>query len=121
MDIKRIKGNAIGPYSSAVVVGNFVFISGQLPLNCEGKIRVNGIREQTRQILDNISEILKEAGSSIDKVVNVKVYLTDINDFNYMNEVFEEYFKEAKPSRTTVVVQNLPKDSKIEMDAIAVI
>lgn len=111
---------AIGPYVQAVQVGEWIFVSGQIPLDPEtGELVPGGIREQTDRVLQNIRAILEAAGSSLDQVVKATVYLTDLNDFSEMNEVYARYFPGEKPARATVQVSRLPRDARIEMDVIA--
>ncbi len=109
----------IGPYSQAVKVGNFLFISGQIPADKDGNLVEGDIKAQTRQVLENIKAILEAAGAGLENVVKVTVYLKDMNDFGAMNEVYSEYFGESKPARAAVEVSRLPKDVKIEIEAIA--
>lgn len=109
----------IGPYSQAIKAGNFLFISGQGPIDPKtGKKIVGDVEEQTRQVLENIKGILEATGLTLESVVKVNVYLKDIKDFPKMNEVYKEYFKTNPPARTTV--QAIPPvDIDIEIDAIA--
>lgn len=112
---------AIGPYSQAVKAGNFVFLSGQIALvPTTGKVLKEGIAQQTRLILKNVSEILKEACVNIKDVVKTTVYLKDISGFREMNRVYEEYFAVDPPARATVEVSNLPKGVDVEIELIAV-
>jgi len=109
----------IGPYSQAVRAGNLLFISGQGPIDPKtGKKVAGDIKEQTRQVLENIKGILEAAGLKLENVVKVNVYLRDISDFPKMNEVYKEYFKENHPARTTVQATP-PADIDVEIDAIA--
>ena len=95
----------IGPYSQAIIAGNFVFVAGQIPIDPEtGEIVQGGIEEQTRRVLENIKAILEAAGSSLDKVVRVQVFLADLRLFKKFNKVYAEYFKENPPARVTVEV-----------------
>ncbi len=111
---------AIGPYVQAVQVGEWIFVSGQIALDPEtGDLVPGGIEEQTECVLRNIRAILEAAGSSLEKVVKTTVYLADLNDFSKMNEVYARYFPGEKPARATVEVSRLPRDARIEMDAIA--
>lgn len=111
---------AIGPYNQAILCGNFVFCSGQLPvLPATGNLIDGGIKEQTAQVLKNIEAVLGEVNLTLESVIQTTVYLTDINNFNCFNEVFGEYFKEWKPTRTTVAVKALPKNSLVEITAVA--
>jgi 2-iminobutanoate/2-iminopropanoate deaminase len=112
---------ALGPYSQAVKANGFVFVSGQIPIDpASGEILRSSMTEQTNQVLRNISNILKEAGSSLDNVVKTTVYLKDMNDFDEMNKTYSEHFSSTKPARATVQVGRLPKDVSVEIDAIAV-
>jgi len=109
-----------GPYSQAVRAGPFLFISGQGPVDPKkGEILVNDVVGQTRQALENVKAILEESGSSLDKVVKANVYLSDIDDFSVMNEVYSEYFKENPPARTTIEASRLPFDIHVEIDVVA--
>ena len=112
---------AIGPYSQAVMAGGFVFVSGQIALNpSTGSIIEGGIRDQTLQVLKNITAILKETGLSLDRVVKSEVYLKDFNEFAAMNEVYATFFPgDIKPARVTVEVSRLPKDALVEIGCIA--
>ncbi len=111
---------AIGPYSQAVKAGNFIFLSGQIPLvPTTGEVLKEGIAQQTRLILKNISEILNEACVDIKDVVKTTVYLKDMSGFQEMNRVYEEYFAVDPPARATVEVSNLPKDVDVEIELIA--
>jgi 2-iminobutanoate/2-iminopropanoate deaminase len=111
---------AIGPYVQAVQVGEWIFVSGQIALDPEtGDLVPGGIEEQTERVLQNLRAILEAAGSSLEKVVKTTVYLADLNDFAKMNEVYARYFPGEKPARATVEVSRLPRDARIEMDAIA--
>lgn len=110
---------AIGPYSQGVKVGNLVFTSGQLPLNPATGELEDDIRNATQQSLENVKNILESAGSSMDKVVKVVVFLRDMNDFVAMNEVYGTFFTANPPARSAVQVARLPKDAIIEIEAIA--
>ncbi len=111
---------AIGPYSQAIKCNGFVFVSGQIPLKPESMTLLEGSTgEQTRLVMENLSKILEEAGSSIDKVVKTTIYLSDLNDFDEVNKVYGEFFSSHKPARATVQVARLPKDVSVEIDAIA--
>jgi len=110
----------IGPYSQAVTVGDFIFCSGQIPLDPQTNALVEGgIQVQTRIILDNLQAVLLAAGSSMEKAVKLTVYLKDMNDFNDLNQVFAERFKTHPPARAVVQVAALPKNASIEVDLIA--
>ena len=111
---------AVGPYSQAVKVGSFLFISGQIAINPEtGKLEGKTVAEQTARVLKNIEAILREAGFSKNNVVKTTVYLKDIDDFAEMNRVYSEFFGEHKPARATVEVSNLPLGALVEIEAVA--
>lgn len=111
---------AIGPYSQAIQAGNFLFISGQIPLNPEdGTIVSHNIEKQTHQVLKNIEAILTEAGYSLSDVVRTTVFLKDMSDFETVNTIYGQYFKHPFPARCAVEVGRLPKDVKVEIEAIA--
>lgn len=111
---------AIGPYSQAIIAGGFVFASGQIPLvPATGELNTGTTADQTRQVLQNLSAILEAAGSSLTNVVKATVFLKDMNDFAQMNAVYGEFFKAPFPARAAVEVARLPKDVKIEIEAIA--
>lgn len=113
--------SAIGPYSQGIKVGDMIFTSGQIPVNpATGEI-VTEIKAATKQSLENVKAILEEAGSSLDKVVKVVVFIKDMNDFAAVNEVYGEYFSDNKPARSCVEVARLPKDCPIEIEAIATV
>jgi len=112
---------AVGPYSQAVKVGNFLFISGQIAINPEtGKLEDEMVAEQTERVLKNIEAILREAGFSLKDVVKTTVYLKNMCDFAEMNEVYAKFFGEHRPARATVEVSNLPLGALVEIEAIAV-
>ena len=111
---------AIGPYSQAISIGDFLFTSGQIALDPESGIFLSAeIEEETEQTLKNISAILRAGGLSLENVVKTTVYLSDLNHFSRMNQVYEKYFSKTKPARACVQVAALPKGAKIEIDAIA--
>ncbi|ASQ30711.1 reactive intermediate/imine deaminase [Campylobacter avium LMG 24591] len=111
---------AIGPYSVYRVVNGFLFASGQIPINPEsGNIESSDIKEQTKQSLKNIEAILKENNLSFADVVKTTVFLTDINDFASVNEVYAEFFKEPYPARSAIAVKDLPKNALVEIEIIA--
>jgi 2-iminobutanoate/2-iminopropanoate deaminase len=112
---------AIGPYSQAIVANNMVFTSGQIALNPEGKIVCDDVKGQTEQILKNLSAVLEEAGSSLNQVVKTTIYLSDMEDFLAVNEVYASFFGEHKPARSTVAVKTLPLNVKVEIDCIALL
>lgn len=110
----------IGPYSQAILVNNFLFVSGQISINPEtGVLDGDDIIAQTHRVLKNIDEILKEAAFSFSDVVKTTIYLSNIKDFPEVNSVYENYVKKPYPARTTVEVSNLPKDALIEIDVVA--
>jgi 2-iminobutanoate/2-iminopropanoate deaminase len=111
---------AVGAYSQAVRAGDFVFVSGQIPLNPEtGEVVFADIKEQTERILVNIRNILKEAGMGLEDVVKTTVYLELMDDLSRVNEVYARFFGENPPARAAVEVARLPKDVAIEIEAIA--
>ena len=110
---------AIGPYSQAMVTGNLVFTSGQIPINPEnGNIEAVGITEQTEQVMKNLGAVLAAAGSSYEKAVKTTCFLANISDFAAFNEVYAKYFTE-KPARSCVAVKTLPKNVLVEVELIA--
>lgn len=112
----------IGPYSPALRVGNLLFLSGQIPLDpASGQLVEGDIRAQTTRVLDNIGALLKGAGINFAQVARTTIFLTDIGDFAAVNEIYATYFSEPYPARATVQVARLPRDVRIEIDAIAVI
>ena len=112
---------AIGPYSQAKVVNNFVFTSGQIPLRPDGTIVLDNFELECIQVLDNIEQILKASGSSMKDIVKLTVYLTDLSNFDILNNVFNTYFNNSLPARSTIEVSKLPKDSRVEIEAIGLI
>ena len=112
---------AIGPYSQAIQIGNFVFTSGQIPIDPKtGAFVEGGIAEQTEQVLRNLAEVLRAAGTSLEAVVKTTVFLADMDDFAAMNEVYARYFPNEPPARSTVQAARLPRDARVEIDVIAV-
>jgi 2-iminobutanoate/2-iminopropanoate deaminase len=110
---------AIGPYSQAVLVGDLLFTSGQIPLRPDGTLVDGGIRVQTRQVLENLRAVLEAGGSSLSEVVKCTCFLADMNDFAVVNEVYGEFFSAEPPARSAVQVARLPRDVSIEIEAIA--
>ncbi len=111
---------AIGPYSQAVTLPGFVFCAGQIPIvPASGKMAEADIKVQTRQVLENLRAVLEAAGSSLSKVVKTTVFLADMGDFAAMNEVYAQYFPSGPPARSTVQVARLPRDARVEIEAIA--
>ena len=113
----------VGPYNQAVVIGNLVYTAGQIPLDpVSGQMVGTNAGEQAQQVLKNLKAVLESAGSSLAKVVKTTVFLKDLNDFNAMNEVYAKYFDAATaPARSTVQVVRLPKDSLVEIEAVAAV
>ncbi|WP_461831528.1 Rid family detoxifying hydrolase [Aquifex sp.] len=112
----------VGPYSQAVEVNGFIFLSGQIGIEPKsGKLR-EGFKAQVEQIFKNIDAILKEAGISKGNIVKVSIYLTDVGKFKELNEIYEEYFKDVKvkPARVTVGVKELPLGAEVEIEVVAV-
>tara|TARA_Y100001970_G_C13764106_1_gene617225 strand:+ start:240 stop:617 length:378 start_codon:yes stop_codon:yes gene_type:complete len=112
---------AIGPYSQAKVIDKFVFTSGQIPLRLDGTMVSNNFELECIQVLDNIKEILEASGSNMSNIIKLTVYLTDLSQFNILNNVFNKYFKDSLPARSTVEVSKLPKNSRVEIEAIGFI
>ena len=110
---------AIGPYSQGIKIGDFVFTSGQIPINPESGELVSDIQKATKQSLENVKAVLEAAGTTLSNVVKVSIFVKDMNDFTLVNEVYAEYFNENPPARSCVEVARLPKDSVIEIEAIA--
>jgi 2-iminobutanoate/2-iminopropanoate deaminase len=115
--------SAIGPYSQAIRSGNFLFVSGQIPIDpATGKlIDDKSIGGQTRRVLLNLQSILAAAGGSMDSIVKTTVFLKDMNDFAEMNSVYAEFFRSPTPARATAEVSRLPRDVSVEIDCIAAI
>lgn len=111
---------AIGPYSQAVKVGGFIFLSGQIPLDpATGQLVEGTIEAQTERVMLNLSAVLEQAGSSLDRIAKTTIYLIDMNDFPVVNDVYGRFFKSSPPARATVAVARLPRDARIEIEAIA--
>ena len=111
---------AIGPYSPALRVGDFLFLSGQIPLDpATGQVVEGDIRAQTTRVLDNLGELLKAGGASFASVARTTIFLADMNDFAAVNEIYGLYFAAPFPARATVQVARLPRDVRVEIDAIA--
>jgi 2-iminobutanoate/2-iminopropanoate deaminase len=112
---------AIGPYSQAVRAGNLVFASGQIPINpATGEFVAGGIAEQTEQVLRNLTAVFEAAGLGLNRVVKTTVFLVDMDDFTVMNEVYGRFFGQQPPARATVQAARLPRDARVEIEAIAV-
>lgn len=113
--------DAIGPYSQAIVIENFIYTSGQIPINPKtGTVDAADVEGQARQAIENLKNILEAAGSSLSNVVKTTVFIKDMNDFPKINEVYSTYFKNPYPARSCVEVARLPKDVLIEIEAVAV-
>jgi 2-iminobutanoate/2-iminopropanoate deaminase len=113
---------AIGPYSQAIRAGGFVFASGQIPTDpATGEFVKGGVAEQTEQVLKNLAAVLEAAGSGLDKVVKTTVFLADMKEFAQMNEVYAKFFTGAPPARATVAAAGLPRDARVEIEAVALI
>jgi 2-iminobutanoate/2-iminopropanoate deaminase len=111
---------AIGPYSQAIRAGDYLFVSGQIPLDpATGTLVSGSIADETRRVLDNLGAILDAAGGSFDRVVKTTVYLADMADFAAMNEVYAGYFPAPAPARATVQAAALPRNVRVEIDLIA--
>jgi 2-iminobutanoate/2-iminopropanoate deaminase len=111
---------AIGPYEQAIRVGEFIYASGQIPLDpTTGKLVEGDIKIQTRRVMENLKAVVEAAGSSLEQAVKATVFLKNIGDFAAMNEVYGEYLGAAKPARSTVAVADLPRGALVEIDLIA--
>ena len=111
---------ALGPYSQAIKANGFIYCSGQIPINpASGNIEAETIEDQTRQVISNLKNVLEAAGASLANVVKTTVFIKDMNDFASLNAVYAEMFGDTKPARSCVEVARLPKDVKIEIEAIA--
>jgi 2-iminobutanoate/2-iminopropanoate deaminase len=111
---------AIGPYSQAIRAGDFLFVSGQIPLDpATGAVVEGDVRAQTTRVLENLRGVLAAAGVSFDRVVKTTVFLTDMTDFPAMNDVYATFFTAPAPARATVQVGRLPKDVRVEIEAVA--
>jgi 2-iminobutanoate/2-iminopropanoate deaminase len=111
---------AIGPYSQAVRAGGFIFASGQVALDPQtGEFVPGGVAEQTEQVMHNLAAVLKAAGSGLDRIVKTTVFLADMSDFAAMNEVYGRFFQKDPPARATVEAARLPRDARVEIEAVA--
>jgi len=121
-EIKTEKApKAIGPYSQGIETNGFIFASGQISIDpSTGELNTGTIEDQTRLVLNNLKAVLEAAGSSLDKAVKCTVFLQDMNDFSRMNGVYSEFFKPPYPARAAVQVARLPRDVRIEIEAIAI-
>ncbi len=110
----------IGPYSQAIRANGFLFVSGQIPLDpATGKLVAGGIEDQTRQVMNNLAAILEAAGSGLEKVVKTSIFLTNLDDFARLNQVYAEFLGEVRPARSTVQVARLPREVLVEIEAVA--
>jgi 2-iminobutanoate/2-iminopropanoate deaminase len=109
----------VGPYSQALAAGPFVFVSGQIPLDAQGRLAPGDIVIQTVQVIENLKAILAAAGLSLKDVVKTTVYLADLADFQEMNRAYAEFFPQTPPARTTIQAAGLPRGVAVEIDAIA--
>jgi len=111
---------AVGPYSQGIAAGSFVFTAGQIPINpASGKVEATTIEDQTRQVLANVDAVLRAAGSGLDRVVKMTVFMTDLADFQAMNGVYAEFFPSDPPARSAVQVVAMPLGVQVEMEAVA--
>ena len=112
---------AVGPYSQAIDAGMFIFLAGQIPLDPKtGQLVEGGVDAQTKRVIENIKAVLAAAGSDLTKIVSSTVYLTDMDNFAKMNEVYASYFTEPYPARVTIAIKSLPKNALVEIAVIAV-
>jgi 2-iminobutanoate/2-iminopropanoate deaminase len=111
---------AIGPYSQAIKANGFVFVSGQIPIDPQtGEFVEGGITEQTARVLKNLTAVLEASGSSLEQVVKTTVFLADMKEFSGMNEVYATFFPSPSPARATVAAAGLPRDARVEIEAVA--
>ena len=123
-EVINIKGapQAIGTYSQAIKTENFIFTSGQIPINPQtGNLKTDDIKAEIRQVLDNLNAVLEGSGSALQSTVKLTVFVTDLAYFSEVNEVFNEYFPEKPPARSAVQVSALPMGARIEIEAIGVV
>lgn len=111
---------AIGPYSQAILVGNMLYTSGQIALKPDGTFLDGDIKEQTMQVFSNLKAVLNEAGCDFEHVVKTTVFLSDMDNFAPMNEIYSSFFVESKPARSTVAVKTLPKNGLVEIECVAI-
>ena len=123
--MKKVSTNkapqAIGPYSQGIIAPPFLFISGQIPLTPEGELVEGGIKEQAEQVMKNLQGVLESQGLDFSNVAKATIFLDDMNDFTVVNEIYAAYMQDHKPARSTVEVSKLPKNVKIEIEAIALV
>lgn len=114
--------SAIGPYSQGIIAGNIIYTSGQLPIDPKsGELLRGNIEEETKQCLENVKAIIEEAEGTLEDIVKVNIYVTNMDNFSRINKVYGEYFNEHKPARSLVEVSKLPQNGDIEIEAIAII
>lgn len=112
---------AIGPYSQGILVNNLFYSSGQIPLKADGTMVTGDVKEQTRQVFQNLEAVLTAAGASFETVVKATVFIANMDDFAAVNGIYGEYFSEHKPARSCVEVSKLPKDALVEIEVIALV
>ena len=111
---------AVGPYSQAIRIGNFVYCSGQIPLDPEtGEIVPGDVNAQTRRVMENIAAVLRAEGRNFGNIIKTTIFLTDLGNFQIVNEIYGSYFNNQPPARSTVQVSALPKGAKVEIEVIA--
>jgi len=110
---------AIGPYSQAIEANGFVYTSGQIALMADGSMETRGVEQQTHQVMKNLFYVLEAAGAHFNDVIKTTIYLTDMNDFETVNNVYAHYFGTHKPARSTIAVKTLPKNALVEIECIA--
>ena len=111
---------ALGPYSHATVVNDLVFTSGQIPLTLDGNIVSDDVQEQTKQVLENLTVVLQEAGSDLDSVVKATIFISDMNNIQKINEIYGDYFGKYQPARSCVELARLPYDVKVDIELIRI-
>lgn len=112
---------AIGPYSQGILVNNLFYSSGQIPLKADGTMVTGDVKEQTKQVFQNLEAVLTSAGASFETVVKATVFIANMDDFAAVNEVYGEYFSTHKPARSCVEVSRLPKDALVEIEVVALV
>lgn len=110
---------ALGPYSHGIKTGNLFYSSGQIPLNTDGEIVSDDVKEQTKQVMTNVGYVLEAAGLDITNIVKTTIFISDMNDFPHINEVYGSYFSGKLPARSCVEVSRLPKDVQVEIEVVA--
>ncbi len=112
----------VGPYNQAIVVDNFIYTAGQIALDPETNQMIEGdIKQQTRMVFNNLREVLKAAGTDLNNVIKTTVFLSDMNEYPHLNEVYAEFFTEDYPARSAIQVARLPKDALVEAECVAII